>query len=424
MKNPLPHNDDAERGVLSCCLQDPALIGECIERMGDDNWFYDLRRQRVFHVLQSLYASGKADFLIVRSTLKEQGVLDSIGGDTGLSQLQDYSPSTANLENYLEVIKQKAIHRKLIQACGESLEIARKDDLSEALPRVEKLILGVRPDNKEKHTAVELVDSALAMVEKLWESKGKISGLSTGLTDLDNATDGLHDGEMIIISGYPSTGKTSLAMNIAEHNYLNGIPVGVLSAEMSPKKLIERSIYSTAGVNRNEIRWGTASEMEFQKIQAASVRISKSPVHIENASGMTIGQAKAIARRMKSRNGIKLLVVDYLQILVGDEKESREMEVRSVGDGIKQIAMELDIPVTILSQLNDDGKVRESRAPNQTADSHWRLENDGEWMPKEQPIKLFIAKARDSEAGVCVPLLFRKTITRFENAAKIPQSLE
>ena len=415
--NQPPHSDEAERGVLSCCIQDPQCIGDSLERIGNEVYFYDLRRERLFRVLVELYHSGKADFLTIQAKLKDDGILDSIGGIVGLSGLQDYAPSTGNLPTYLDELEQKATHRKLINTCGDALEKARKGKLDEVLPEIEKSILEVRPNHRASKDAKSLVLAAIESVERLWVNQGAITGLSTGLDDLDRATDGLHPGELVLVTGYPSTGKTSLSMNIVEHNVLKGIPVGVLSAEMLPDKLMERCVYSTANVNRRDISGGFANEGDFQRIQAAGERLAKSPLHIENASGITIGQAQAIGRRLKQRHDIKLLVMDYLQIFQGTG-DSRELEVKSVADGAKRMAMELGIPVILLAQLNDDGQVRESRAPHQIADGHWRLENDGEWLPREQPVKLLIIKGRDSEAGTKVKLLFKKTITKFCNAAK------
>ena len=237
--------------------------------------------------------------------------------------------------------------------------------------------------------------------------------------DLDRLTDGLHGGEMVVIAAYPSTGKTTLAINMVFHNALKGIPSAVFTAEMRPVQLVVKAICSEAKINLYDVRDGKLSESDFGKMTGASARIAASKIHIESIAGQTIGQLIALARRVKQKHDIKLAVVDYLQLLSCPGTDNREQEVSQISKGIKQIAMELDIPVIVLSQLNDDGKLRESRAIGQDADGIWKLSIVGERQSEAQPIKLVVEKNREG-ATESVDLMFLKTIQRFESVSKIP----
>ncbi len=226
---------------------------------------------------------------------------------------------------------------------------------------------------------------------------------------MDKKSDGLHKGELIVLAAPPSCGKTALAVNIAVHNAFAGVSVGILSAEMRPVQLVIRSVCSESRVNFRRI-----SECDVPKMISVVGRMSQSPIHIEQVSGYTIGKVTACARRMKHSQGIQLLVLDYIQLIAGTG-DNREQQIASVGRGMKAIASELEIPVIALSQLNDEGRLRESRAIGMDADSVWVISNKGEWQSDVQPVTLCVQKCRDGETG-SVDLTFLKTITRFESA--------
>lgn len=413
----LPKSDESERGVLSCCIQDPNLIGDCIERIGDEVFFFDLRRERIYRLFVEMFQEEKVGYLLIRNKLKDSGLLDGIGGDVGLSALQDYEPSTAMLQSHLDILENKATHRKLIHAYQLGLEKAVKgDNVSDILDEAERDILSVRPIRRKSKDISALIVEAMAELEASYTNEAPTSGLTTGLDDLDRLTDGLHGGEFVCLAAFPSCGKSTLAMNITETNVLKGIPAGVMSAEMNPVKMAKRSLCSVSGVNHRDVKGKNLLPDSFTRIGSAALQLKKTKLYIENASGMSIQQVHAVARRLKQRHDIKLLVIDYIQLL-HCKADSREQEVSGISKGCKAIAMELDIPVLALSQLNDDGKLRESRAIGQDADSVWILENDGEWLPDNQPVKLNVIKNREGETGQ-VKLLFKKTITKFCNAAR------
>ena len=216
------------------------------------------------------------------------------------------------------------------------------------------------------------------------------------------------------MAGYPSTGKTAVSVGMAVFNAIRNTPCAVFSAEMRPVQLVVRAICSESRVNFYRV-----SEENVPTMRVAASKLSSAPLYIEQANRLSMGQVLAIARRLKQKHGIALAVIDYIQLLTGIG-DNREQEIADIAKGCKAMAMELDIPVLALSQLTDDGKLRESRAIGQIADSVFKLENIGEWQPSVQPIKLIVEKCRDGATGF-VELAFLKEFTRFENATKVEQ---
>jgi replicative DNA helicase len=305
-------------------------------------------------------------------------------------------------------VQEKFILRSIIQTASQVVGmIYGGASAQSALDSFERSALSIRPASRSDNDIKTLMREAIGIIEHRVNSGGGIAGLSTGLYDLDRKTDGLHQSELIVLAAMPSCGKTALGVNIGTFNALAGNPVGILSAEMRPTQLALRSLCSESRVNYREV-----CEEDQANLVIQLNRLSKSPIHIQECSGWTINQAQAQARRWKQEYGIKLLVADYIQRFSG-HGENREREIASIGAGFKNIAMELKIPVIALSQLNDDGKLRESRALGQDGDSVWKLENDGERQPRIQSVVLRIEKSRDGEVGN-VPLTFFKTFTRFE----------
>jgi len=221
---------------------------------------------------------------------------------------------------------------------------------------------------------------------------------------------------MIVVAGMTSTGKTALSVNIATHNALQGIPVAIFTAEMLPVKIAIRMICAEAQANFKRLE-----EKNVPGLVLASGRISNSPIHIEAANSMSIGQMVAIARRLKQKHDIQMIVIDYLQLLTGSG-DNREQQISSISKGIRSVALELNCAVLALSQLTDEGRLRESRSIGHDADSVWKLANAGDWEPKIQPITLTVEKCRDGETGE-VGMTFFKEHTKFKPATKFPHDL-
>ena len=273
----------------------------------------------------------------------------------------------------------------------------------------------------------------------LFKNKGSTTGVETGFTDLDKMTTGLHPGEMIVVAARPSMGKTSLAMNIVEHVALDAkLPVGVFSLEMSSESLVMRMISSLARINSHDMQDGMLTPQDFPRITDAAGRLANSSLHIDDSAGLSILQLTARARRMWQQHGIKLFVIDYLQLLHSTSRragENRQQEIAEISSGIKALAKTLGVPVIVLSQLNRElekdknrkprlSDLRESGSIEQDADLVGLLykpggvdEDTDDPESEARPVNLLIAKQRNGPTGD-VPLTFLKGYTRFENAAK------
>jgi replicative DNA helicase len=442
-----PHSNEAEQGVLGCCLLSPnECIGQCVEILKDDGKmaFYDLRHQTVYETLSEMFNKRQPiDLITVQQNLKDRQLLEQIGGIAYLSQLQDAVPSAANLTYYLDIVREKYLLRKLITTCsgvvGKVFDY--EGEVETLLDEVEKEILRVNESRSQTNMIPvnTLVHEAIATIENYFSRNGQLGGLATGFADLDKMTDGLHGGEMIVIAARPSMGKTSLAMNIAEHVALElKLPVGVFSLEMSSASLVLRMMCSLARVNLRSIREGFMSESDFPKLTNAAGRLSAAKLFIDDTAGLSILQLRARARRMFQQHGIKLFVIDYLQLLnstAARAKENRQQEIADISSGIKALAKELNVPVIVLAQLNREiekdknrkprmSDLRESGSIEQDADLvgllHKPDTDDDEAAPVESdglPVNLVIAKQRNGPTGD-VQMTFLKPYTRFESAAK------
>jgi len=408
-----PNSLESEMAVIGACLTDPqTCIAEC-QIVLTEMHFYDLRCRTVWECVCAS-EPHEVNMATIAQRLRDGKMLDKIGGIPFLTECQDHCHSPAHLPAWLETLSDKFVLRRVISRCNEVVEAALDAPESSVafLDRLEADILAIRPNQRRQTDVKALVRESINKLQERYDNPDRIIGISTGLLDLDYLTDGIHPGEMIAIAGYPSTGKTALAVQVAVGAALNGIPIGIFSAEMRPVQLVVRSLCSEARANARKL-----DERSVSRLVSQVGRLSKAPIHIEPASGLTIGQVVAMARRMKQKHGIKIIVVDYIG-LIGGIGDNREQEVASVAHGCKAMALELDCAVLALSQLNDDGKLRESRATSQDADSVWILENEGDWKPVLQPVNLNIEKCRDGETGQ-VKLTFLKTMTRFECVSKV-----
>jgi replicative DNA helicase len=407
--------------------------------------FYDLRHQVIFDTLVEMYDNKKPiDLITLQENLKLKNQLEAIGGIPYLSALPDAVPSAANLEYYVEIVREKYVLRKMIQTCtaavGRVYEHEGKVD--GLLDEVERDILKISEDRIESTSMKmkDLVHRAINTIEDYHQRQGMITGVGTGFLDFDKMTSGLHGGEMIVIAARPSMGKTSLVMNIVEHVVLEEKqPVGVFSLEMTAESLVLRMLCSRARVNMRNIRDGFLAERDFPKLTGAAGKMANAPLYIDDSAGLSILQLRAKARRMYQQYGIKLIVIDYLQLLnASNSRVENRQEVAMISNGVKALAKELNVPVIVLSQLNRElekdksrkprlSDLRESGAIEQDADLIALLykpdegKEDDDDKPQDQeaiPVNLLIAKQRNGPTGD-VHLTFFKGYTRFESAAKV-----
>jgi replicative DNA helicase len=444
-----PHDLDMEKGVIGCQLLSPNdCVGEVIEKLKGIGVevHYDLRHQTIQTELFEMFDSRiPIDVITLQQRLKDKQLLDQVGGIAYLSQLQDAVPSAANLSYYLEIVREKYLLRKMIQTCTEVVGRVYdyEGEVDALLDEVERDVLRISESRAQEGvmTTKDLVNKAIGTIENFFSRKGMLTGLATGFADLDRITDGLHGSEMIVVAARPSMGKTSLAMNIVEHVVLEDkLPVAVFSLEMSAEALVLRMMCSIARVNLRSIREGFMSESDFPKLTSAAGRLANAPLFIDDSAGLSILQFRARARRLHQMHGVKLFVVDYLQLLHSTARrsqENRQQEISDISSGIKALAKELKVPVLVLSQLNRElerdknrkprlSDLRESGAIEQDADLVGLLykpsageDEDGNIEEADGvPVNLLIAKQRNGPTGD-VNLTFLKSYTRFESAAKV-----
>ncbi len=438
-----PHSVEAEQAVLGGVLLDPdACMGECIERLGvNPQVFYDVRHQAIYQTLLQMHEQRTAiDPITLYVRLRGSPALEECGGLEYLSGLPNKTPSAANLKYHLDIVQDKFAARRVIQVCQEAQEQAfqTKEGVGPLLDTLERRIMAIRSPLKiESYSSMtEVLPLAMNQIETACNAGGKPLGIGTGLVDLDRATSGLKPGEVIIVAARPGMGKTSLGMQIAEHAAVVGsLPVGVFSLEMTRESLVTRMLCSMARVDIHSV---ALCALGRRTLAAAHSKLSKAALFIDDASGITIAELRARAHRMAHEHGIKLLIVDYLQLLRavtsgGKRMDNRQLEVAEISSGLKNLAKELHIPVVALSQLNREvetrtnkrpvlSDLRESGAIEQDADQVWLLylvQNDGP-PAKNGAIqtKLWIAKQRNGPTGE-VNLIFLPQFTRFETTAKI-----
>jgi replicative DNA helicase len=440
----LPHSVEAEQGVLGSMLISPReIIAECVEKINED-YFYVPAHQTVYLALVELWNAGQGiDLITFTQVLRDRNVLETVGGAAFITSLFTFVPTAANVTYYLEIVRDKYILRQIIAACTESVRrsFEEQDEVNNLLDEVEQKIFSVGEDRFKGHvlTMKDQVMEAIDAIEQLYERRGGITGISTGFAELDRMTNGLHESEMIVIAARPSMGKTALAMNITEHVAVNSkLPVAVFSLEMSSQQLVQRLLCSRARVNLQKVRDGFLAERDFPSLTAAASRLAEAQIFIDDSASLSILELRAKARRLKAQKDIKLIVVDYLQLLRSTTRraqDNRQLEISEISAGLKGLAKELKIPIIVIAQLNRQpeartgGKprlsdLRESGSIEQDADLVGLLvrpeiyeEDEDARAEKAGEAELIIAKQRNGPVGE-IALTFLKEFTRFEDRAR------
>lgn len=440
----LPHSVDAEQGILGSMLLSPReVIGDCVEKISKDH-FHIPAHATIYEVLVEFWNNQTPlDFITLTQTLKDRSLLDQVGGPAFITHLFTFVPTAANAAYYLDIVREKFILRQIIRSCTECVGRAYDDqsDVQGLLDEVEQKVFSIT-ENRFKGQLPELKTMVLEAIEKLVElhdRRGGITGISTGFSELDKMTDGLHPAEMFIIAARPSMGKTAFAMNIAEHVALElNKAVAIFSLEMSSQQLVQRLLCSRAKVNHQRVRDGFLTERDFQMLTDVASKLAESKIYIDDTPGLSILELRAKARRFKSQHNIELIVIDYLQLLKSTSRraqDNRQLEIAEISSGLKALSKELSIPIIVLAQLNRQpeqragGKprlsdLRESGSIEQDADvvtllvrSAYYEEDEEGRQEKAGEAELIIAKQRNGPVGE-VPLTFLKEYTRFEDRAR------
>lgn len=439
----IPESLSAEAGVLGSMIISPVCIGDVVQTLGREA-FYRPEHQMIFDAVIALYEknpSGALDGVLLRDELQKRNQLEVVGGVEYLAKVMESVPSAANVMYYAGIVRDKMLLRDLIAAASDMLDDAYDEsgETSEKLDEAERRIFAVT-DKKISGSASRLSDLVTQVYELIEQRQGSIvTGLATGYHQLDEKTCGLQNGEMIIVAGRPSMGKTSLALNIAEHvGMVEKVPLAIFSLETSRQQLAERFMCSGSEIDAQAVRKGMLSTEDHQKLVRIAGECSDAPIYIDDTSTLTPLELRAKARRLKSLYDIQAIFVDYLQLMyVGGRVESRQQEIATISRYIKALARELNVPVVVLSQLNraPEGReghrprmsdLRESGSIEQDADVVILLHREDYYHRGEEDYEptnraeLIIAKQRNGPTGT-VPLIFREKFTRFENASPVGQ---
>jgi len=432
-----PHNLEAEMAVLGSMLLDNECAGEVLQLLQPDN-FYSRANQLIFQIVVELFDQRKAaDLVILREVLTKRKLLDEVGGLAHLTEIIEAVPSAANVMHYAEIVRQKAVLRKLITVSNEIQKdaYASSQEVPVLLDQAEKLIFEVA-EKDTRGTIVEIktvLHQVFDRIDRVHDRKGRLTGISSGFYSLDDLTCGFQNGELIILAARPSVGKTTLALNIAEHVAVEGqLPVAIFSLEMSSQQLAQNMLCSRARVNAHLLRRGILPESDNAKLVIAVGKLSEAPIYIDESPGITTLQLRTKARRLKAQYDIKLLIIDYVQLIESESfrrADNRQAEISDISRGIKSLARELEIPILTISQLNrgveirDDHRprmsdLRESGALEQDADVVLLLHRASYYDPNSEPgqAQLIIAKQRNGPTGQ-VDLAFLSEYLRFENLA-------
>ena len=429
-----PQNIDAEKAVLGAMMLSEEAIGVSIEHI-DSFYFYETSHQKIYEAMKDLYASRKnVDLITLSDYLKNKALLESIGGVTYLSQLADFVPTAANVQYYVDIVKEKGIQRKLIKSSTEIISKSYGSNINvhELVDEAERLIFEIATA-RQRQKAVSIKDilyETMEKIDKLFQRKESITGVATGLIDFDKMTSGLQKSDLIVIAGRPSMGKSTLAVNMAEYACIHkNVPVAIFSLEMSKEQLVQRMLCSQAKVDAHRVRTGFFSADEWPKLTGAASKLSNISMHIDDTPAITVLELRAKARRLKAAHNIGLIIVDYLQLMQASiPSDNRQQEISEISRSLKALARELDVPVIAVSQLSravesrQDHRpqlsdLRESGAIEQDADVVVLLMREDYYNPTPEnqgTAEAIIAKQRNGPTG-SVKLKFLKSFLTFAN---------
>jgi replicative DNA helicase len=431
-----PQNLEAERSVLGSMLRENSVIGDILQIIRTEN-FYSDAHQKIFQGIVALYDKGHpVDLVLLADWLKEQKLIEDVGGYAYLAELWDAAPTAANAEFYARIVRDRALVRQLIHAGNEILRDAYEQSMSadELLEASERKIFDIAQLGITGQT-ITLQDALKEAYDRIDTRSQRenlsISGIPTGYIDLDDKTAGLQNSELIIVAARPSVGKTAFALNLARHIAVEEkIPVFFVSLEQSRIELAERLLCAQARVDSHKLRKGNLNSEDMQKLIAAGGQLREARLFIDDTPGQGMLRIAANARRLKLRHGIKAIMIDYLQLIEPDNRrDSRQEQVAAISRRLKFLAREMQVPVIALAQLNrgpedrTDHKprladLRESGSIEQDADTVMLLHRPEMYEPGqgEGTLEVIIAKQRNGPTGE-VTLTFLKQFMRYENFA-------
>ncbi|RLD12426.1 MAG: replicative DNA helicase [Chlamydiae bacterium] len=433
-----PHSKEAEQCVLGAMMLDETVLAASIDAL-DTRSFYFPGHRHIFSAAENLYSKqSPVDVITITDELTSAELLEQAGGPVYLSELVDTVPTTANYEHYIKIVRDKWLMRELISASNRIVSkcYESNQDISELLGSAQIELFDV--DKLREHGEFKklgaMMGEAAAHLKKLIDNKSGLTGVDTGFTKLNEMTTGLHGGELIIIAARPSVGKTALALNLAENAAVNGNKaVAIFSLEMTALQLTMRILSSHVRINAQKLRRGGLTQQDLSLLLNASASLKKADIYIDPSASLTPLEVSARCRRLKAENpNLGLIIIDYIQLMQGSGKstENRQQEISYISRSLKALALELELPVVALSQLNRESEkgnekgarpklsqLRESGAIEQDADLVLLLFR--KYMTSHDPkdentAELIVAKQRNGPIGNIL-LKFENNYARFED---------
>jgi len=439
-----PHDLDAERAVIGAMLVSEAAVSVVGESLAAED-FYSETHRVLYGAMMRLYSRGEPiDQLTLSDELRSVGEFDRIGGRQYVFRLVESVPTAANAARYAEIVRGKALLRAVIDA-GSRIQqeaFAEPEDVTQALDAAEQLIYGVSNRQLKEHLAPvsELAPGALERIQRLYEAEGEVTGVETGFEDLDRLTTGFHKSDLVVLAARPAMGKTAMALNAIWHAAgARGLPVAIFSLEMSKEQLVQRLISQITRIRTQDLRSGNVRAEDWPKLVRGIAEVSRAPIWIDDTAGVTLMEMRAKVRRLASRlsaqaeTPLSLVVVDYLQLMVGQgaRSENRQQEIAEISRGLKILARDLDVPVLAIAQLSRAveqrhdkrpllSDLRDSGAIEQDADMVMFLYRDEYYNPDSDDkgiAEIIVGKHRNGPTGK-VQLAWLEQYTKFASLAR------
>ncbi len=437
-----PHDLDAERAVIGAMLVSETAVSAVAERIEAAD-FYSETHRVIYGAMTRLYSRGEPiDQLTLTNELRSVNEFDRIGGRAYVFQIVESVPTATNAARYAEIIRGKALLRAVIDAGSRISEDAFREpeNVNEALDAAEQLIYAVsnRTLKEQLSPVSELAAGALEMIQKLYEQEGEVTGVETGFDDLDRLTTGFHKSDLVVLAARPAMGKTAMALNAIWHAAgVKKMPVAIFSLEMSKEQLVQRLISQTTRIPTQDLRSGNVKAEDWPKLVRGVGEVSGAPIWIDDTAGASLMEMRAKVRRLSSsliaQGGppLSLVVVDYLQLMIGNNRENRQQEIAEISRGLKVLARDLDVPVLAIAQLSRAveqrhdkrpllSDLRDSGAIEQDADMVMFLYRDEYYNPASDDkgiAEVIIGKHRNGPTGK-VQLAWLEQYTKFASLAR------
>ena len=389
----LPQSLEAEQSVIGAMIIDKSAIAKALEKLNEEDFYRDGHKV-IFKAIREMFSKDMAvDLVTLLEYLKSTDKLEKAGGVTYISEVSSSVITTANLEAYISIVEDKSTLRKLIRSATSIIEESynKQDRVDEVLDLAQKKIfdLAEKQGSNDYEPLSNVLERGFLEIERLFNNKGSITGVGSGIRDLDAKTSGFQKGDMVLIAARPSMGKTTFSLNIAENAALReGKSVVIFSLEMSKEQLAYKLLCSEANVDMLKLRTGNLDDDDWERIARATGPLSKAKIYIDDTAGLSVMEMRSKCRKIKMEHGIDMILIDYLQLMSGSSgSESRQQEVSEISRSIKALAKEMECPVIALSQL--------SRAPEQRADHRPMLSDLRESGSIEQDADVVMFLYRD-----------------------------